>query len=234
MSQSFVVALLGAESTGKSTLSWQLADALRDQGYRVQAVSEYLREWCDTHQRVPLPHEQAAIANVQTQRISALQDNLNDPAQVALHDTDVVIADTTALMTAVYSDFLFGDPSLYAEALTMQSQYNLTLLMGLDMPWVADGLQRDGPHVRSKVDDLIRQALQTENIAVSTVYGLGDARLQAALAMVLQAMNESKQRTAQLPQRTAQQRTTWQHFCDCCGDGVCEQRLFTASRATLA
>jgi nicotinamide riboside kinase len=222
MSQPFVVALLGAESTGKSTLSWQLADALRGQGCRVQTVSEYLREWCDTHQRVPLPHEQAAIANVQTQRISALQ------------DTDVVIADTTALMTAVYSDFLFGDPSLYAEALTVHSQYGLTLLLGLDMPWIADGLQRDGPHVRSKVDDLIRQALQTENIALSTVYGLGDARLEAALAIVLQAINGSEERTAQQPQRTAQQRTTWQHFCDCCGDGVCEQRLFTASWATLA
>ncbi len=216
MSKPFVVALLGAESTGKSTLSFQLADALRGQGYRVQIVSEYLREWCDTHHRVPLPHEQAAIARVQTDRITALQ------------DIQVVIADTTALMTAVYSDFLFGDQSLYAEALTAHSQYDLTLLMGLDMPWVADGLQRDGPQVRSKVDDLIRQALQTANLAVPTIYGLGDARLQAALAMVLQAMNASNDRITQ------QQSARWQHFCDCCGDGACEKKLFTASRTMLA
>ena len=138
-----------------------------------------------------------------------------------------MIADTTALMTAVYSDFLFDDQSLYVEALAAQAQYDLTLLMGLDMPWVADGLQRDGPHVRDKVDDLIRQALQTVNLAVPTIYGLGDARLQAALAMVLQAISASEQ-------QTAPSRTNWQHFCDCCGDGACEQKLFTASRAMLA
>jgi nicotinamide riboside kinase len=204
MTRPFVIALLGAESTGKSTLALQLGEALTGRGHTVQIVSEYLREWCDAKERVPWQNEQADIANQQSLRIGL--------------DTKkaVVIADTTALMTAVYSDYLFNDQSLYEEALAAQKGYDLTLLMGLDMPWVADGLQRDGPHVRDDVDALIRQALQRAEIAASTIYGLGDARLQAALDMVLQAMSVDKPVS----------RITWKHLCECCGDGECERQLF--------
>jgi nicotinamide riboside kinase len=205
MTKPFVIALLGAESTGKSTLALQLGEALTTRGYSVQIVSEYLREWCDAKGRVPLPHEQADIANQQSQRIGL------DTKAV------VVIADTTALMTAVYSDYLFNDQSLYEAALAAQKGYDLTLLMGLDMPWVADGLQRDGPHVRDAVDALIRQALQKAGIAAPTMYGLGDIRLQAALDMALQPMSMNKPIS----------RTTWKHFSECCGDGKCERLLFT-------
>jgi nicotinamide riboside kinase len=36
-----------------------------------------------------------------------------------------VIADTSPLMTAVYSDFIFQDKSLYAEALLHQIKFDL-------------------------------------------------------------------------------------------------------------
>jgi nicotinamide riboside kinase len=210
MTKPFVIALLGAESTGKSTLALQLGEALTGRGHTVQIVSEYLREWCDAKERVPWQNEQADIANQQSLRIGL--------------DTKkaVVIADTTALMTAVYSDYLFNDQSLYEEALAAQKGYDLTLLMGLDMPWVADGLQRDGPHVRDAVDALIRQALQRAEIAAPTIYGLGDVRLQAALDTALQSISANISSQNQLNKRT-----TWKHFCDCCVDGECERQLFT-------
>jgi hypothetical protein len=63
-----------------------------------------------------------------------------------------VVADTTPLMTAVYSHMLFDDDSLYPMALAHQALYDSTLVTGLDLPWVADGLQRDGPHAREPVD----------------------------------------------------------------------------------
>ena len=205
MNKPFVIVLLGAESTGKSALAHALTDALRADGHEVQLVTEHLREWCETHGRVPLQSEQEAIAKAQTDRIQAASGR----------GCTVVIADTTALMTAVYSDYLFTDDSLYESALTAHQNYDLTLLMGLDLPWVADGLQRDGPHVREAVDTLIRQALQRAGVGAPTIYGWGDSRLQAALAVVLQAMQ---------PQPPMAKRATWTHYCDCCGDGECEGR----------
>ena len=163
------IALLGAESTGKTAL----AQALLAHGQLCQRqvlwVPEYLREWCDAAGRTPLAHEQALIAQTQAERA------------LAAPTCDWLLVDTTPLMTAVYSDLLFADRSLYESALAHQTHYDLTLLMGLDLPWVADGLQRDGPQVRLPVDTRLRHALLGAGIRFSVIYGWGADRSQAAL-----------------------------------------------------
>ena len=167
-----VVAVLGAESTGKTTLAVELAHALAERGRRVVVVAEFLREFCDVRGRTPTPAEQHEIAAEQARRIDA-----------AAGTHEIVIADTTPLMTAVYSDFVFGDVALYDGALAWQRQrVTHTLVTGLDLPWQADGLQRDGPQVREPVDGLLRKALARGGMACSMIYGSGPARAEAALA----------------------------------------------------
>lgn len=173
---SIVIALLGAESTGKSTLAQQLLQKLTALNLRVALVPEYLRQWCIEHERVPYLHEQSAIAKEQTRRIEQAQ-----------RSADIVIADTTALQTAVYSDYIFADCSLYAYALVQHERYPITLLMGIDLPWVADGFLRDGSQVRFAIDALLRKALQRSDSTMSVIYGQGEARLHAALAVITAA-----------------------------------------------
>lgn len=168
---STVVAILGAESTGKTTLAAALAGALRGLGRAAMVVPEVLRAFCDAEGRTPRRDEQPAIADAQWHRIEA-----------ATATAEIVLADTTPLMTAVYSDLLFGDTSLYDAALAQQRRCAVSLLTGLDLPWQADGLQRDGPHVRGPVDALIRRALERAQLPYAVVYGLGDARTAHALA----------------------------------------------------
>ena len=55
------VALLGAESSGKTTLAMELTQALRDLGYNAGMVPEYLRIWCIENGRTPDFTEQEAI-----------------------------------------------------------------------------------------------------------------------------------------------------------------------------
>jgi nicotinamide riboside kinase len=169
----FVVALLGAESTGKTTLAREIEAALAARGLRVEVVGEVLREFCDAKARTPRRDEQATIAATQTARIDA-----------AAGRADVVIADTTALMIALYSEFVFGDRSLYAVALAAQRRVDLTLVTALDLPWQADGLQRDGAHVREPVDALLRAALAGAGLGHATIAGLGPHRLAAALRAI--------------------------------------------------
>ena len=166
------VAVLGAESTGKSWLTQALAKVLRARGQAVHTVDEVLRQWCDREGRTPQRHEQMAIA--QQQALAACS-----PGQPTL-DTRL-LSDTTPLMTAVYSHLLFEDESLYPMALAHQALYDITLVTGLDLPWVADGLQRDGPQVRGPVDTLVRQALERSGMAYRVVYGPGSRRLNNAL-----------------------------------------------------
>jgi nicotinamide riboside kinase len=169
----FVIALLGAESTGKTTLAAEIGAALAAHDLRVAVVGEALREFCDANARTPRRDEQAAIAAAQSARIDAA---------AARHD--IVVADTTALMIAVYSDFVFADASLYPDALSAQRRCDLTLVTALDLPWRADGLQRDGAHVRAPVDALLRSALAGAQIAFTTIAGVGGDRVEAALRVI--------------------------------------------------
>lgn len=165
------IALLGAESTGKTWLAKALTARLSQQpGLRVARVDEYLRAWCEREGRTPRADEQAAIAAEQARRI-------DDAARSA----DVVVCDTTPLMTAVYSELLFADTALHASALEFQARLDLHLLTGLDLPWQADGLQRDGPHVREPVDRAIRRLLRAARLPHAIVLGQGEQRLHAAL-----------------------------------------------------
>ena len=217
------IALLGAESTGKTQLGLALALALRARGQEVHLVSEYLRTWCDAQGRTPKPHEQAQSA--QQQACAVLQ-----------HTSGTVIADTTPLMTAVYSHKLFNDESLYAMAAAHQRMYDMTLVTGLDLPWVADGLQRDGPQVREPVDALVRAALHSAGVAYKVVYGQGEERLNNALLAlgwddkVANPLHHPMMSAAQTTRTQAQYalnrgRTAW--ACDKCSDADCEHRLFT-------
>lgn len=169
-----IVALLGTESTGKTTLSHALALSLRAAGHDAVVVAEYLREFCDRAGRTPTPDEQLPIAREQAMRIEA-----------AAASHAIVFADTSPLMTAVYSDWVFGDTSLYDEALAWQRMHaDCTLVTGLDLPWLPDGLQRDGPHVREPIDAMLRAALRRGGIAHAVVYGEDEARTRHALAAV--------------------------------------------------
>ena len=204
------IALLCAESTGKSQLAFALSARLRSAGLAVHHVEEYLREWCERYQRTPTQDEQQHIVQTQIARVMAAPPDA------------VVIADTTPVMTAVYSQMLFNDHSHDDLALAHQTLYDITLLTGLDLAWVSDGLQRDGPHVREPVDQKVRQMLSQANLPYQVVYGSGPQRLENALfCMGRQAPQWAKQ--LERPQLRAR----WSGPCDTCGDGDCEHRLFT-------
>ena len=204
MNSACLVALLGAESTGKTTLAAALCTALRDAGREACVVEETLREFCDRERRTPRHDEQAALAAEHSRRI----------AQAAAPGR-IVIADTTALQTAVYSELVFGDHSLYAAAEAWhRTQVRLTLLTALDLPWQADGLQRDGPHVRAPVDALLRRALERSGSAYSVVTGGGADRLACALAALRHALGEAPVDAPAVP---------WQRVCARCGDPDCER-----------
>jgi nicotinamide riboside kinase len=210
-----IIGLLGAESTGKSDLAAAWVEALIAQGRSAGLVSEYLREFCDSHGRTPQQSEQAHIAQIQTERI-----------QQAAQEFDIVIADTTALMTAVYSDIVFADNSLYANALQAHRACDITLLTALDLPWQADGLQRDGPHVREPVDALLRATLAGAGINYSVVFGTGPARLESALKVVNRALSESPADDAEVSSNAK-----WHWRCERCGDSSCERLMLPGMAA---
>jgi nicotinamide riboside kinase len=204
------IALLGAASTGKTRLAAELGAQLRQQSKSVAVIAEVLRQWCEREGREPRPAEQLPIAREQEELVDAAAD---------AHD--VVIADTTALMVAIHGGMMFTDGELLQFALQRQRTYNLTLLTGLDLPWVADSLQRLGPQAREPVDALIRTTLAGADIAYRVVYGQGPQRTRNALTAI--------DATALQPAGSAASTAAchWQWNCEKCSDPQCEHRLFT-------
>jgi len=217
MAGAMLIAIVGAESTGKSALAAELQQAmLARTGLRCARVDEHLRAWCEQAGRTPQAHEQAAIAAAQREQIEA-----------AARTHELVICDTTPLMTAIYSELLFGDAGLHADALAFQARCALTLLTGLDLPWVADGLQRDGAHVRAPVDSALRRALRQARLSWSVVHGQGPQRLDSALnAITPLLMQRAPQQAAGLFSRLLDREaglpaaTRW--TCEHCDQPECE------------
>lgn len=213
MSELGRIAILGAESTGKSWLVRALAEVLRARGHTVHAVPEALRLWCEREGRTPQVHEQAAIAQAQANAVLACPPG-------------TVLADTTPLMTAVYSEHFFGDAQLTASALAHQALYSRTLVMGLDLAWQPEWL-REGPEGRLPIDGLLRERLQAAGLDFRVIYGQGLARLNNALL----ALGEAAEDEATWQARQSAQfalnagRTPW--LCETCSDPDCEHRLFT-------
>lgn len=211
------IALLGGESSGKSTLSLELTQALRPHGLTVALVPEHLRAWCMAAGRAPQAHEQAAIAAEQDRQIAAALDT----------GVDVVVADTTGLVVAAYSAHYFADEALWPSALAFQRTADLNLLMGLDLPWQPDGLFRDSPSVREAIDRRLRQALQGGGLPFTTVYGRGPRRLAQALRTVQNLLGPRLQ-TPLVASDAVLEEGSGRWSCDNCSDPDCEHRLFSS------
>jgi NadR type nicotinamide-nucleotide adenylyltransferase len=163
------VAILGAESSGKS----QLAEALASR-YQTVWVPEYLREFVDAQQRVPKEDEQLLIATTQLQRE-------NEAAKTA---NAWLFCDTTPLMTAIYSRHYFARVDAALEALELEHDYDFTLVAAPDFPWTADGLQRESAAVRQRIHEDLLTLLEERDIPFLLVEGsLKDRTEQVAFAL---------------------------------------------------
>jgi len=83
---------------------------------------------------------------------------------------------------------------------------------------VADGLQRDGPHVRAPVDAAIRRALLAAGLSWSVVSGQGQRRVDAALNAITPLLKGRVAPRQGLFTRLAARQAAlpeWRWTCDC-------------------
>jgi len=150
------IAILGAESSGKSTLCEALA-----RRYDTVWVPEYLREFVDTVKRVPFEEDQFGIARTQLERENA----------AAAGACGFLFCDTTPLMTALYSRVYWGRVDAQLAALATAHDYALTLVTATDTPWTPDGLQRESEEVRELVHRMVLAELRERGIPYLLVHG---------------------------------------------------------------
>ena len=137
------IGLLGAESSGKSTLSVALTDKLNQLGIKAVTVPEYLREWCELHGRTPEFSDQNEILQGQI----AAEDRA-----ARLNPGAVLVCDPAAITTPLYSHLYFADSTELD--LSLLARYDLLLWCDIDFDWAPDPL-RDGHRMREHMHHLI-------------------------------------------------------------------------------
>lgn len=163
------VVLTGAESTGKTTLAGELARA-----HDTLAAPEYARLYLEAKGALLTEADVGPIARGQMAR--------EDQAEAAARR--VVFKDTDLLSTVVYARHYYGACPAWIEEAARSRLTDLYLLLHPDVPWVADGAQRDLPDARLEIHARFRQALQDSGAPFVDVKGGWDERRATAEAAV--------------------------------------------------
>ncbi|MFI5181542.1 MAG: AAA family ATPase [Thermoanaerobaculia bacterium] len=164
------IAVVGPESSGKSTLSAALAAR-----YGTRFVPEASRAYYDAKGVVYEIGDILPIARAQ----KAAED------EVATSARGLLFLDTDLLTITVWSHVLYGNCPAEAEELATAQRIDLTLLLSADLPWTFDP-QRCHPDLSQREDffDRLRSGLARLGRRFTVVSGLGPARLSAAEATV--------------------------------------------------
>ena len=164
----FKVAVLGAESTGKTTLCRDLSAH-----FRSPWVPEYMRtylqgKWdseqatCTWDDLLPIAQGQIELENELAQQAAKNTQPSSIGSEQDSNPKKYLFCDTSLFELMVYSNWYYGD---CPEALTkaaLAHHYDLILLTEVDTPWVADDL-RDAPHEREEMSAYFASQLETHN-----------------------------------------------------------------------
>ena len=165
------IVIIGPESTGKSTLSQQLAEH-----YQTAWVPEYAREYLLKNGRTYSFEELLTIAKGQL----AAEDQLTREAK-----TDLLFIDTNMLVMRVWCEFVFGKCHQWILDRIVERKYDLYLLCNTDLPWVVDEL-REYPDLNSRLElyHIYKDTMINQQVPWRKISGNYAERLQSAVRAV--------------------------------------------------
>jgi HTH-type transcriptional regulator, transcriptional repressor of NAD biosynthesis genes len=168
------VCIVGAESTGKTTLARHLADY-----YETTWVPEYGREYCAHKWKDGIitddwtSEEFVAIASEQRRREDLLAREANK----------LLICDTDPFATSIWHERYLKKRSPDVESIANSRTYDLYLLTGDEIPFIQDGL-RDGEHIRHWMHHRFIEALNETRRPWVLISGTPAERIAKAIEMI--------------------------------------------------
>ena len=164
------VCLLGAESTGKSTLACALAER-----YGTLWNPAYGRPYTQVGRPPTAPWTSWEFTHIA--RIHCWYEDF-----LATLARDVLFSDTDAFTTAVFHEVYLGTPATGFEDL-VERPYDLFVVCGLDVPWRHDGIREFEERRRWMQERYLERARRSGNPWL-LVEGPHEQRLDAAAAAV--------------------------------------------------
>ena len=182
------VVVVGAESTGKTTLAQELAERLRERGgsfANATWVPEVGREV--TEQKLAALGRGADIDDLTWATgdfVDIAREQARREAAASRTGAPVLICDTDAFATAIWHERYRGERSAQVDAVGVSAPYHLYLLTHHDdVPFHQDGL-RDGEHLRAWMTARFVERLQETGRRWRWARGAREAREASALAEI--------------------------------------------------
>jgi len=174
------VCVLGAESTGTTTLAAALANH-----FKTVWIKEYGREYSERKvaENDPIWRTDEFVHIAETQ--AGHEDN------AACEANRVLICDTNAFATVLWHSRYLGTHSARVAEVAAKGRCDLYLLTGDEIPFVQDGL-RDGEHIRHEMHAWFEQALEAQPVPWHLLRGSPERRLAEAVRLVTRLFSESK------------------------------------------
>lgn len=190
------IVLVGAESTGKTTLAQDLVDHYRALGGTYELtrwVPEYGREYTEillARQDVVAADGEAGSAEWTAEDFAVIareQQKLEDAA--AASGAPLLIADTDALATQVWERRYLGEESSAArDAVPVLPPRALYLLTDWrDVPFEQDGI-RDGEHLREQMTQWFVEELEKRGEPWALISGDRQERLERSIRLIDEAL----------------------------------------------
>lgn len=162
------IVVIGPESTGKSTLSSQLAHH-----YNTVWVPEYAREYIDSLDR---PYQEKDLLKIARGQID-LEEKLSIQANKYL------ICDTNLLVLQVWSQHKYQRTHSWILDQIAKRHYDFYLLTYIDIPW-QDDPQREHPHLREHFFQVYQSLLERLAKPYIIIKGDHQNRLETAINVI--------------------------------------------------
>lgn len=170
------VVVIGPESTGKSTLSEQLASH-----YHTTWCPEYAREYLLEHGNQYTFDNLLTIAQGQL----LLEDKYVTTLPPASNQTPLLFIDTDQYVMKVWCEYVFGHCHSWILEAIASRKYDLYLLCNIDLPWIKDEL-REYPNEepRRELYRIYKDIMLNQQTPWVEISGDYDQRLQQAIQAV--------------------------------------------------
>lgn len=175
------ICIVGAESTGTTTLAQDLAKY-----YRTNWVPEYGRTYYEGKMFV---ENGAQWSTQEFEHIAHLQNVMED--QLARTANKMLICDTDSFATSIWHERYMGHRATSVDELSSGRNYDHYILTDTDIPFVQDGT-RDGQHIRQQMHERFITRLTEEGKPFTIVSGSREARLKKAIEICDQTLQKSK------------------------------------------
>ncbi|MFM7710615.1 MAG: AAA family ATPase [Ferruginibacter sp.] len=187
MSRIYRFAIIGPESTGKSTLARLLADH-----FQGEWAPEYAREYLTTHGKEYTIKDLQQIALGQLALEDSRENHLRDSV-LAGAARPFLFTDTDMQVMRVWSEFVFDAcDSLVLNAIVDRT-YDGYLLCAPDVPWVKDLLREYPDHAtRNKLFHYYLDAMVNQSIPWIMIQGDYAARVDSAISFVNSQIRQSE------------------------------------------